>query len=460
MKRVMNFEVKKFINQRVRVCGWVNAKRDHGKLIFIDMRDRSGILQVVSDSEISKEIKPEYVLEVEGIVRERSLETRNPTLETGDVELVADRINILARAKPLPFRIDTDGYEIGEEIRLKYRYVDLRRRRMVRNLELRHKTIKFMRDWLDKRGFIEIETPILSKHTPEGARDFIVPSRLQPGKFYALPQSPQQYKQILMVAGFEKYYQIARCFRDEDPRADRAYGEFTQLDIEMSFVTQEDILNLIEELFIDIVKNLLPHKHITEVPFPRISYQEAIEKYQSDKPDIRKNKNDKNELGFCFIVDWPLFEKTVEKEINPMHHPFTCPKEEDIPLLETDPMRVKSWQHDFVLNGYEIGGGSIRITDPDLQMKIFKILGYREEEIKIKFGHLLEAFQYGVPPHGGIAPGIDRFLMVISGEPSIREVVAFPITSGGQDLMMDSPVKVEKEKLNELGLDLKHRDEG
>lgn len=455
MKRVLNSELKKFLEQKVKVCGWVDTIRDHGKIVFLDLRDRSGILQVVCSREAVKNIGLEYVLEIKGEVKKRPEKMINPKLITGEIELLAEKITVLAKSKPSPFNIHTEGYEIDETIRLKYRYLDLRRQRMLKNLILRHRVIKFIRDWLDKKGFLEIETPILSKPTPEGARDFIVPARLQPGKFYALPQSPQQYKQILMVAGIEKYFQIARCFRDEDPRADRAYGEFTQLDIEMSFVKQEDILNLIEELFIDIVKNLMPEKTIKKIPFPRISYNEAIEKYGTDKPDLRKNKKNKNELAFCFIVDWPLFEKTVEREINPMHHPFTAPKEEDIPLLDKQPMRVRSYQHDFVLNGYEIGGGSIRITDPQLQMKIFKILGHSEEEIKSKFGHLLRAFEYGVPPHGGIAPGIDRFLMAALGEPSVREVIAFPLTSGGQDLMMESPIEIEEEKLNELKIYLK-----
>jgi len=305
---------------------------------------------------------------------------------------------------------------------------------------------------LDKRGFIEIETPILTKATPEGARDFTVPSRLQPGKFYALPQSPQQYKQLLMVAGFEKYYQIARCFRDEDPRADRAYGEFTQLDLEMSFTSQEEILSLIESLFKDLTEKVLGKK-VYRFPFPRISYKEAMERYGTDKPDIRKDKKDKDILAFCFIVDFPLFEwKETEKRWDSMHHPFTAPKEKDISLLDRDPGKAHSYQHDLILNGFEIGGGSIRITDPKLQEKIFEILGHTKEQIQKKFGHLLKAFEYGVPPHGGIAPGIDRFLMVVQNEPSLREVIAFPMTSSGQTSVMDAPSEVPEEQLKELGI--------
>ena len=326
---------------------------------------------------------------------------------------------------------------------------------MVKNLKLHHKVTKFIRDYLDEKDFIEIETPILTKSTPEGARDFIVPSRLQLGKFYALPQSPQQYKQLLMVAGFEKYYQIARCFRDEDPRADRAYGEFTQLDLEMSFTTQEEILQLTEDLFTKMIKEIFPQKKINQTPFPRLSYQECIEKYQTDRPDLRQDKNDPDELAFCFVVNWPLFEKTATKELAPSHHPFTAPKDEDIPLLDSEPMKVRSWQHDLVCNGMEIGGGSIRITDPKVQKKVFEILGLSPDEIDKKFGHLLEAFEYGVPPHGGIAPGIDRFLYVILGEQSLREVMAFPITSGGKTAVMDAPSEVDEEQLKELGISVR-----
>lgn len=457
MERITTNQTVDFLGKKIKIFGWVSSRRDHGKIVFLDLRDREGILQVVTTEELAKGIKEEYVIEVEGEIRKRPERMVNPKINTGEIELVAEKIKILSKAKPLPFSIDTDGYEINESVRLKYRYLDLRRKRMLRNLIIRHRVIKFFRDWLTEHGFIEVETPILSKQTPEGARDFVVPARLQPGKFYALPQSPQQYKQLLMVAGIEKYYQIAKCFRDEDPRADRAYGEFTQLDIEISFPTREEILNLIENLFIELVKKFFPEKKITQIPFPRLAYEEVMKNYNTDKPDLRKNKEDKNELAFCFIVDWPLFEKTEEREINPMHHPFTAPKEEEIPLLDKDPMKVHSWQYDFVLNGYEIGGGSIRITNPEIQTKIFQILGHSKKEIQQKFGHLLRAFEYGVPPHGGIAIGLDRFLAVILGEPNVREVIAFPLTAGGRDLMMDSPVELEKEKMNELGISIKKR---
>jgi len=457
MKRTLSLETAKKIGEKVKVNGWANTVRKHGKVIFIDLRDRTGLLQLVFTSkksfyEVAQKIKPEWVLEVEGIIKERPKDMVNEKLETGRVELEPDALRVLSEAKPLPLSIDGSGYDISEKVRLKYRYLDLRRERMKRNLSVRQDVIKVMRDFLQERDFIEIETPILTKSTPEGARDFIVPSRLQPGLFYALPQSPQQYKQLMMVAGYEKYFQIARCFRDEDPRADRAYGEFTQLDVEMSFTSQEEILDITEKLYIKIIKQVFPDKKISKIPFPRITYKEAMEKYGTDKPDIRKDKEDKDELAFCFIINWPLFEKTEEREVSSMHHPFTAPKDKDVSLLDTDPMKAHSWQHDFVLNGFEIGGGSIRITDPQIQKKVFEILGHSKEEIEQKFGHLLEAFEYGVPPHGGIAPGIDRFLMVVLNEPSIREVVAFPAISSGRVSVMNAPSKVSKEQLKELHL--------
>ncbi|PIS12477.1 aspartate--tRNA ligase [candidate division WWE3 bacterium CG09_land_8_20_14_0_10_47_33] len=451
MERTFTLETPKKIGKKVVLFGWVHRRRDHGKLVFIDLRDRSGIVQVVGGWEMG-ELGLEDVVRVVGTVVKRTSKTVNPKIATGKVEIKVEEMEVLAKAKELPFPIATEGYEIEEGLRLKYRYLDLRRPRMVKNLELRQRVIKFIRDWLDKRGFIEIETPILTKATPEGARDFTVPSRLQPGKFYALPQSPQQYKQLLMVAGFEKYYQIARCFRDEDPRADRAYGEFTQLDLEMSFTSQEEILSLIESLFKDLTEKVLGKK-VYRFPFPRISYKEAMERYGTDKPDIRKDKKDKDILAFCFIVDFPLFEwKETEKRWDSMHHPFTAPKEKDISLLDRDPGKAHSYQHDLILNGFEIGGGSIRITDPKLQEKIFEILGHTKEQIQKKFGHLLKAFEYGVPPHGGIAPGIDRFLMVVQNEPSLREVIAFPMTSSGQTSVMDAPSEVPEEQLKELGI--------
>jgi len=458
MPRTLALETIKKIGQKIRLCGWVDRRRDHGQLIFIDLRDVTGIVQVVGGKEM-KGLSSEDVVEIEGKVVTRSKQTINPKILTGKVEIKAEKIKILAKTKELPIPIKSSGDEINEELRLKYRYLDLRRPRLVKNLKLRHQVIKFIRDFLDDRGFIEVETPILTKSTPEGARDFVVPSRLQLGKFYALPQSPQQYKQLLMVAGLEKYYQIARCFRDEDPRADRAYGEFTQLDLEMSFVTQKEILKLTKELFTALVKKTMPQKKITHFPFPILSYQQAMKKYGTDKPDLRLNKNNPEELAFCFIVDFPLFEwKEKENRWDSMHHPFTAPKEKDVNFLKKGEFgKVHSYQHDLVLNGYEIGGGSIRITNPQLQTKIFEILGHSKKEIEQKFGHLLKAFQYGVPPHGGIAPGIDRFLMAAFGESSLREVIAFPMTSGGRTSVMEAPSKLEPGQLKELGISIKKR---
>ena len=447
----MTGETTKMVGKKVRLCGWVATRRDHGKLVFIDLRDRSGIVQVVGDKKLG-DLRTEDVVEITGMVRKRPKEMINPKIPTGEVEVEVKEVKIFARAKELLFPIDTEGLDIDEDLRLEYRYLDLRRPRLVKNLELRHKVIKFIRDWLDKKGFIEIETPILTKATPEGARDFIVPSRLQTGKFYALPQSPQQYKQLLMVAGFEKYYQIARCIRDEDLRADRQL-EFTQLDLEMSFVSRDDVLEIIEKLMIDLTEAM--GRKIYQRPFPKIKYQEALKRYGDDKFDLRQKK-EPNVLAFAFVVDQPLFEwKKSENRWDAMHHPFTSPNPEDIPLLEKGEVsKVRSWQYDLVCNGHEIAGGSIRITDPKLQEKIFEIMGHSKEQIKRKFGHLLKAFEYGVPPHGGIALGLDRLVAVFAGEESIREVIAFPVTSSGQTSVMDAPSEVDPEQLKELGLDV------
>lgn len=458
MKRILISETIKKAGDKVKVIGWADTVRSHGKLVFIDLRDKSGVLQLFFDPKNesllsqAKDVKAEWVLEIKGEICKRPSKMVNSDLETGKIELKVESIKVLAESKPLPIPINTDGHEINEDKRLEYRYLDLRRPRMKKNMEIRQSVIKVIRDFLQDRGFIEIETPIITKSTPEGARDFVVPSRMQPGNFYALPQSPQQYKQLLMVAGFEKYFQIARCFRDEDPRADRAYGEFTQLDLEMSFTSQKEILDLTEKLYIRIVKDLFPDKKITKTPFPRISHKEAMEKYGTDKPDLRKDKENPDELAFCFIVDWPLFEKTKDRKIGSSHHPFTAPKDEDIALLDKEPLKARAWQHDFVLNGFEIGGGSIRITNPEIQEKIFEILGHGKKEIQQKFGHLLEAFEYGVPPHGGIAPGIDRFLMIMMNEPNLREVMAFPMVASGKTAIMNAPSELSKEQLDELHL--------
>jgi len=448
------------IGEKVKLQGWVNTIRDHGKITFIDLRDRSGVVQCVGQNLPKTSV--ESVVEVAREVVKRPKKLVNKNLGTGKIEISIEEMKIITASKELPIPIEGEGYDIDENLRNKYRYLDLRRPRMTKNIRLRSKVTQYMRNWLTDRDFVEIETPILTKTTPEGARDFLVPSRLQPGKFYALPQSPQQYKQLLMVAGIERYFQLARCFRDEDPRRDRAYGEFTQLDIEMSFVTQDDILKLTEDLFTSLVKEVFPEKRIKTTPWPRISHNEAKEKYGSDKPDLRKDKNDKDELAFCWIVDFPLFIEQSKEDYffgsglskwAPSHHMFTSPHPDDVKLLEDDPGKVRGLQHDLVLNGYEVGGGSIRIHDHKIQEKVFELIGFSKEQKK-QFEHMLTAFAYGVPPHGGIAPGLDRFLMAALGESSVREVMAYPTSSSGQTAVMEAPSKASKEQLKELGLKL------
>lgn len=459
MSRTLAVNIGKHIGKEVILQGWVNGRRTHGKIVFLDLRDRSGVVQLVLSKEMT-DARPEDVIEVKGIVRTRPEAMVNPKLDTGTVEVEVQSLTVISKAHELPFPIDTDGYEINEEVRTKYRYLDLRRPRMARNIRMRSKVVAFIRNFLIREDFVEIETPILTKTTPEGARDFLVPSRLQLGKFYALPQSPQQYKQLLMVAGFERYFQIARCFRDEDPRKDRAYGEFTQLDLEMSFVTQEDILQLTETLFSSLVKELFPEKHITKTPWPRLSHKDAMEKYGTDKPDLRNDKNDPNELAFSWTLDFPLFTQQSDADFfhgsgkakfAPSHHMFTAPHPDDIELLDTDPMKVRGLQHDLVLNGFEVGGGSVRIHQKDVQSKVFDLIGFTEKQ-KDEFSHMLTAFTYGVPPHGGIAPGIDRFMMTVFGEPSVREVMAYPTSASGQISVMDAPSEATPDQLTELGI--------
>ena len=567
------------VGQEVTLAGWVNRRRDHGGLIFIDLRDRSGVAQVVTNPENAPEAhatadqaRNEYVLQVKGRVRARPDDMINPDLTTGEIEVVAQELTILNPAKTPPFYIYNDK-PVDESLRMKYRYLDLRRQRMQRNVILRHRVVKHMRDFLDAQGFVEVETPILFKSTPEGARDYLVPSRVHPGEFYALPQSPQQLKQLLMVAGYERYFQIARCFRDEDQRGDRQ-PEFTQLDLEMSFVEREDIIALVEELMTGIIETYAEAKLLAK-PFPRLSYQEAMNRYGADKPDIRFGLEivdvsdvvaecgfgifsktvasggavkgirvpgcgdygrgqldtltnmaqeagakglawiawnadgemrspflkflaeeeataivtrmegekgdllifvadkpavanivlgalrlefrdrlelaDPNVLACCWVIDFPLFEwNEDEKRWDPSHHLFTAPVAEDIPLLDTDPGAARGQQYDLVINGEETGGGSIRIHRREVQEKIFGLIGLNVDEAKERFGHMLEAFEYGAPPHGGLASGIDRLVMLLAGEPNIREVIAFPKTQQAADLMAGAPSPVDTRQLDEL----------
>ncbi|MCX6720430.1 MAG: aspartate--tRNA ligase [Candidatus Staskawiczbacteria bacterium] len=457
MQRFLIKDTAKHVGEKVRVCGWVNTYRAHGKILFIDLRDISGVIQVVfvpsnkEAYELAQTLRTEWVVEIIGTIVKRPENMINAKIETGSVELSVESLKVLSQSETLPLSIEGDGYEINEEVRMKYRYLDLRRERLKNNMLMRHKVIKFFRDFLDAEGFAEIETPMLTKSTPEGSRDFIVPSRLQAGKFYALPQSPQQYKQLIMASGLEKYFQVARCFRDEDSRGDRQF-EHTQLDMEMSFVEREDILELVERMFIKLVETLYPNKKIQEIPFPRIPYAEAMEKYNSDKPDLRKDKNDPNLLAFCWIIDFPFFEKTEEGGWTFVHNPFSAQRPEFVQdvLDKKNLGDIVANQYDIVLNGMELASGGIRSHDPKILEKVFEIMGYKKEEIWEKFGHMLTAFTYGTPPHGGIAPGIDRILSILQNEPNIREVIAFPKTGDGRDFMMNAPSEVSKKQLEEL----------
>jgi aspartyl-tRNA synthetase len=464
MKRTAIASSTNLINETILVKGWVDKRRDHGKVAFFDVRDVSGKIQVVlvkstfSESEWEKieSIRPEWIVEIQGEIHQRPEKLRNPEILTGAVEMEASHVTILSPATTPAIPLDIDKLEVNEELRMKYRYLDLRRDSMLQNIRSRHNVTLYIRNWLSKKGFMEVETPILSKSTPEGARDFLVPSRKQQSTFYALPQSPQQYKQLLMVGGLEKYFQIARCFRDEDTRGDRQ-PEFTQLDIEMSFVEREDVMSLNEELLIQLVEENFPEKKILFKPFPRLTYEEAIDKYGTDRPDLRENPNDPNELAFCWVIDFPFFETNEHGGWTFTHNPFSAAKSADLNKLITkeDIGSIISEQYDIALNGYEIGGGSIRAHRPELLRSVFEIMGYSEEEIQQSVGHMLEALTYGAPPHGGIAWGLDRLLAILCAEPNIREVIAFPKTGDARDPMMESPSEVTIEHLNELGIQVK-----
>lgn len=450
--------------ESVTLAGWVQTHRIQGKVSFILLRDRYGVTQIFVNPTITKELgelRRESVIQVKGKVVARPENQVKKDIATGEIEVGADEVKVLSQADSLPIELD-ENTESSDELRLKYRYLDLRLPRMSNNMKLRHKAVLFMREYLDKLDFLEITTPILTKSTPEGARDYLVPSRVHKGKFYALPQAPQQYKQLLMVAGMDRYFQIAPCFRDEAARANRCPGEFYQVDMEMSFVNQDDILNIVEDMMIKLVEKVFPEKKFTQIPFPRLKYDDVMREYGTDSPDIRKNKDDIDELGFCWVVDFPLFAKQTEddffhgagKELAPSHHMFTAPKDEDLHLLDTEPEKVKSYQHDLVLNGFEVGGGSIRIHDAKVQEKIFDLIGFDESQKK-EFEHILEAFRYGVPPHGGIAPGLDRLLMVIMGYDSIRDMIAFPKDKAAKDPVVNAPSIIPKAQLDELHIDVK-----
>ncbi len=445
---------KNHIDQTATLCGWVHRRRDHGKLIFIDIRDRYGLTQVVfipkmcpEAYKVAQELGNEFVIKVTGKVGQRPKGTENSNLPTGEVEIAATELEIINRAKVPVFEI-SDDVEVSEELRLTYRYLDIRRQKLLQALITRHKLCSVIRRFLDAQGFLEIETPILTKSTPEGARDFLVPSRLNTGEFFALPQSPQLFKQILMVSGVDKYFQIVKCFRDEDLRADRQ-PEFTQLDMEMSFVNKEDVFTLTEQLFKEIFKQI---KGIDiEIPFPRLAHREAMEKYKSDKPDLRKNGE---AFSFAWIVDFPLLKyNEEEKRWESEHHPFTAVNEEDLKYMETKEFdKIRAHSYDLVINGHEVGSGSVRIHQREIQQKIFNLIGFKDEEAERRFGFLLKAFEFGAPPHAGVAYGIDRLMTILCGLDSIRDVIAFPKTQKASCPLTSAPSSVDKKQLEELGL--------
>ena len=460
-KRTLIKETLEHVDEQVLLQGWVATKRDHGKLTFIDLRDRTGIIQCVGFGKMG-ELTVESVVEIVGTVKKRPERMVNPNIETGTVEISVDDYKVLNKAEEMPIQIDTDGHEIGEDVRLHYRYIDLRRERMQKMMRLRSDYTNAIRSELLKKEFVEIETPVLTKSTMEGARDFLVPSRFQPGKFYALPQSPQQYKQLLMTAGFERYFQFPRCLRDEDLRADRGF-EHTQVDIEMSFVNREDVMQLVESIVKESIKKV--GGTLKDETFPVIDYKDAIAKYGADKFDLRTEEEKKNNvLAFAWVINFPFFKKVDKKDAAEVrdsrsgwtftHNPFSMPIPEHVEwLLKGENIdQITTTQYDLICNGFEAGGGSIRAHTPELLKATYKIMGYSDEEIEKSVGHMVEAFSYGTPPHGGIALGLDRHVMVLGGETSLKEAIAFPMTSTGRTAVMDAPSEASKEQLEELGL--------
>lgn len=454
MERTLAKDTVDKVDQEVLLKGWVASIRDHGKITFIDLRDSTAIVQCVGQN--LPKVTPESVVEIRGKVVKRPERLVNHDLETGEFEVQIEKLEVISLSKGLPIPIDTEGYEIGEEARLKYRYLDLRRKRLQRNIRVRSEYVRHAREYLFGQGFVEIETPMLTKSTPEGSRDFVVPSRIYPGKFFALPQSPQQYKQLLMTAGFERYFQIARCIRDEDPRADRGY-EHTQIDIEMSFVTREDVMKMVEEMTIYALEKI--GAKIATKPFPVITYSEAMKKYGADKFDLRSEEEKKAGLmSFAWVVDFPFFEKDKDGNWTFTHNPFSAPlnKEHESWLLDKKNIgQILTSQYDLVCNGYEVSGGSIRTHKPEVLRSTFQIMGYKDSEIDEKFGHMIEAFELGTPPHGGCAQGFERLLMAYFEEEYLREVQAFPQTGTGRTSVMDAPTELTEEQLSELGISVK-----
>jgi aspartyl-tRNA synthetase len=452
--RIFVLDTLNLIGQEVWLKGWVHVRRNMGKMIFIELRDRSGIIQVVfhpGNAEAlaaAAALRSEFCVAIRGKVNARPEKQKNDS-PTGTVEFEALELQILNESKTPPFELTDDTRKVDEELRLKYRYLDLRTERMRKNMEKRDLITNAFRSFLHDNHFLEIETPDLVKGTPEGAREFIVPSRQHPGKFYVLPQSPQQFKQLLMVSGLERYFQMARCFRDEDQRGDRQ-PEFTQVDLEMSFVEREDVVSLMEAMILEVVKKAAPDKKIQQVPFPRISYKEAMEKYGTDRPDVREDKNNPDVLAFCWVLDFPFFEKT-DSGWTFTHNPFSraMPEHREWLMNKEKIGEILTSQYDIVLNGFEIGGGSIRNHEPLALQRVFEIMGFEDAAIKEQFGHMLEAFEFGAPPHGGIAFGLDRVVNLLCGEPNIREVIAFPKTGDARDPMMGAPSELPEPQLQE-----------